>query len=71
MITVVTVVTVVDLLRHSAEQTLVDMLESLFSRLPQLSSDTSSSTDMTSDQVLMLPNEGTIYKHCANSLYKH
>ena len=71
MITFVTVVTVVDLLRHSAEQTLVDMLESLFSRLPQLSSDTSSSTDMTSDQVLMLPNEGIIYKHCANSLYKH
>lgn len=61
-ITCVTVamVTVVDLLRHSAEQTLVDMLESLFSRLPQLSSDTNSKTDMTNDQVLMLPNEGII-----------
>ena len=67
----VAMVTVVDLLRHSAEQTLVDMLESLFSRLPQLSSDTNSNTDMTSDQVLMLPNEGTIYKHRAYLLYKH
>ena len=67
----VAMVTVVDLLRHSAEQTLVDMLESLFSRLPQLSSDTNSNIDMTSDQVLMLPNEGTICKHRAYSLYKH
>jgi len=50
-----------DLLRHSAEQTLVDMLKLLFSRLPHLPSDHMSS-DVTTDQVLKLPtNEGTCY----------
>lgn len=51
-------VTVLDLLRHSAEQTLVDMLELLFSRLPQLPLDTCSV--VTTDQVLMLPSEGIV-----------
>ena len=53
-------VTVLDLLRHSAEQTLVDMLELLFSRLPQLPSDTCNDLDVTTDQVLMLPSEGIV-----------
>lgn len=55
-VTKVTVDNVLDLLRHAAEQTLVDMLELLFSRLPQLPSDTCNG--MTTDQVLMLPSEG-------------
>ena len=53
-------VIVLDLLRHSAEQTLVDMLELLFSRLPQLSSDTCNDADVTTDQVLMMPSEGIV-----------
>lgn len=63
-----TVTNELDLLRHSAEQTLVDMLESLFSRLPHLSSDMCNN-DMSSDQVLMLPNEGTLsINYCSNPL---
>ena len=51
-----------DLLRHSAEQTLVDMLELLFSQLPQLPLDASNDNGVTTDQVLMLPsaNEGIV-----------
>lgn len=62
IVSLVTDMNELDLLRHSAEQTLVDMLQSLFLRLPQLaaaSSDTSSN-DMGTDQVLMLPAEGNL-----------
>ena len=66
----VIVVNELDLLRHSAEQSLVDMLELLFSRLPQLQSDTCNDI-ITTDQVLMLPNEGIHYRPLSvnDSLY--